>query len=505
VNSPHLYSHIDAVADRATQQIAFRRRRRIARSQFASALWVLIAAPLIALFIQLARWAGGYPAGIGFSWTALTAATIAAPILWIAFRTLSRRVAVHRRQALRAMDESLGSCERVVTADQFLEVRNRTGFMQAAVEDAESWVESARTASLLSGEREPAPIRWAWAAVPLGCLVILAAGWLAQQTLPPRAALAGDPINTNSQTPVDIVTPNEERVNPEVNERQDADPADERRADKKERNKTRQAPPANATPEGAEESQGQLADGETSEAQQSSNPSSAKGEPSTQGQPAKSDVRTPKKPAKKRAAENRKQKEQPEDQPMDPSGVTAGQGSSKGSNNTAAASDWSSRSQQATPDDEETEDEEDVEDEDEEQESRGGVQPNLRDRRPPVNRDLQIGFGNRSDPDANGRGGPGAQKKSRGVASLVLGVPIPDRVTGQPNKGRIRITQQRIVPEAEESDPVAAEDRGVRDGAVGPLPHPEMSPWLQQLVKRYFLQRRQSAKPTVPAIIQDET
>ena len=132
----------------------------------------------------------------------------------------------------------------------------------------------------------------------------------------------------------------------------------------------------------------------------------------------------------------------------------------KDPDNNAAPSDWASTSQAATPDDEDLEEEDEVDDEEEEQESRGGVQPNMRDRRTPVNRDLQIGFGtNRPNPDANGRGGPGGQKKSRGVASLVLGVPIPDRVNGQPNKGRIRITQQRITPEAEQSDPVAAQDR----------------------------------------------
>ena len=148
-------------------------------------------------------------------------------------------------------------------------------------------------------------------------------------------------------------------------------------------------------------------------------------------------------------------------------------------------------SQAATPEDDDSDEEDEVDDEEEEQESRGGVQPNMRDRRPPVNRDLQIGFGNaRPNPDANGRGGPSGQKKSRGVASLVLGVPIPDRVNGQPNKGRIRITQQRITPEAEQSDAVAAEDRTARQGPVGPIADPDFSPWLHDLVRRYFLQRR---------------
>ena len=63
--------------------------------------------------------------------------------------------------------------------------------------------------------------------------------------------------------------------------------------------------------------------------------------------------------------------------------------------------------------DQELEEEDDVDDDESESEARGGLQPNLRDRRPPVNRDLSIGFGNRANPDANGRGGPSQRKKSR--------------------------------------------------------------------------------------------
>ena len=88
----------------------------------------------------------------------------------------------------------------------------------------------------------------------------------------------------------------------------------------------------------------------------------------------------------------------------------------------------------STPDDDEIDEEDEIEDEDESEEARGGVQPSLRDRKPPVNRDLRIGFGNQKNPDANGRGGPSAQKKSRGVASLVLGVsdPRPREGAGEP-------------------------------------------------------------------------
>ena len=126
-----------------------------------------------------------------------------------------------------------------------------------------------------------------------------------------------------------------------------------------------------------------------------------------------------------------------------------------------------------------------------EQEARGGVQPSLRDRRPPVSRDLRIGFGNQPNPDANGRGGPSQHKKSRGTASLVLGVPIPDRIKGQPNPGKTKITQERIEPRAEEGTTLDAGERGTRQGTVGRLGRPEMTPWMRRLVGDYFRVRRQ--------------
>ncbi|MEM7518846.1 MAG: hypothetical protein AAF368_18230, partial [Planctomycetota bacterium] len=178
------------------------------------------------------------------------------------------------------------------------------------------------------------------------------------------------------------------------------------------------------------------------------------------------------------------------------SGSTAGKGSSKGSNKNPAVSKWSSKDQVTTEDDQEIEEDEDTEDEEEDQESRGGMQPNLRDRKPPVSRDLRIGFGNQKNPDANGRGGPSEAKKSRGTASLVLGVPIPDRVKGQPNPGKTKISQERIEPKAEESETVQASDRSERDAPIGVVEQRELSPWMRDLVREYFLSlRNESPKP----------
>jgi len=488
----NLNQAIDAVAENASSQIAADERQRAVRGQVGTTIVLLAVVPVVAALWQLVRWAAGLPAGVGFSWVWCIALSVALPVAWLAVKALTSRAEVDRLQALGAMDATLGSSERVVTADQFLQTSSPDGFMRAAVEDAESWIEQGRQARLKSRISTRIRTGAALLAVPVAILALAAAGWLAGMT-------RTSPVEASTKTaaivgpgPVATTAPKETVKRPFAAERPENPPTVRKAGPQP--SSSQGSTPANITPEGAKESQGELTDGETSSSQQSSNPSSAQGAPSSQGQPSLAQPQTPRKATPPKPRNNdRKKPDRPRKRSEEPSGATAGQGSSRGSNNNAASSDWSARSEMSRPDDESVADEEDVDDEDEEQKSRGGVQPNLRDRREPVNRDLQIGFGNAPPKaDSNGRGGPSGQKKSRGVASLVLGVPIPDRITGQPNRGRIRVTQHRITPQVEQADPVLAEDRGRRQGKVGPVHHPDFSPWLQNLVRRYFLQRRQS-------------
>ena len=242
---------------------------------------------------------------------------------------------------------------------------------------------------------------------------------------------------------------------------------------------------------------GRTSPGRPGEAQRASGSSRSRGAPS--GQAQRSAAEEPDASREPAPPKPREEDEEP-DEPRRPvneeeSGATAGRGSSRGSSRNPAVSEWTSRDQVTAPEDEDLEDDRDTEDEEEEQESRGGVQPHLRDRKPPVSRDLRISFGNNPNPDANGRGGPSEQKKSRGVASLVLGVPIPDRIKGQPNPGRTKITQERIEPRAEEATPVAAGDRGARAASAGTVPRPDLAPWMRALVRAYFLGLRSEGRP----------
>ena len=114
--------------------------------------------------------------------------------------------------------------------------------------------------------------------------------------------------------------------------------------------------------------------------------------------------------------------------------------------------DWSQRAQTAEGEPEEEEDStEDVEDESESSTQRGGIQPSLKDRNEAPSREL--GISGESGPPGAGRGGPTPPKKSRGTASLVLGVPIPDFVRGRVGPGTTQIVHERVEPSPMAGDP----------------------------------------------------
>lgn len=461
------------------------------------ALPLLAAVPAAFVVAQLMRWAvGGEPALLPLPFVLLL--SLLAPGIPAARAAATARARrISRSRALAEADRQLDLADRLVTADEFLRHGARTGFQQAAVEDAARRSEAAAGAALEAPEAAIAGSRRlpAWGALSL--LLLALSAWVS--TFEPRhvggggltetaAAEAGEPLDEEAAE--DAVTA-EDRAAPAPpeavpTERRAQDPAEAKRSESGE-----------DVDDSVKESSGRTGAGRSSGALSSSAASESRSAPSTQGQSSKPAERDKKKRESKKKKE-RKTGEQPtpERRPEDEqSGATAGKGSSKGSNRNPTASEWQSKDQVTEVDDQEVEDDEDTDEDEEEQENRGGVQPSLRDRRPPVSRDLQIGFGNRPNPDANGRGGPSEQKKSRGVASLVLGVPVPDRVKGRPGPGPTKITQERIEPQAEEAGALVASARAARSRPVPALSSVELGPQLRELVRAYFLARRAAAPP----------
>jgi hypothetical protein len=396
---------------------------------------------------------------------------------------------------LSELDHHLGSHDRLRTANQFLHASSNSAFELAAIEDAKETLERVESAAVAKAAPYVVTPRDVLLPVCASILAAVLAFWIHVEGTPKTqtdgqpqllAEAAGQPDKESKPSPNRQKTAvREER--PERPQPKEAQPKSDREARDP---KTNQQP--SPVLKGVKEGKGKTQTGESAEAATSSGAGDARGSSSQQPQKSQSPGK-PTEPKKKPEAKEKPTKpENQERKEEEDSGATTGRGAASGSNRSPAASPWPSKDQVTSEDEEALEEDEDVDDEFDNSEARGGVQPGLRDRKPPVNRDLTIGFGTAKNPDANGRGGPGDHKKSRGVASLVLGSPIPDHIKGRPNPGKTKITQERVQPETEDAQPFQGTSRPAREAPFGTLDKPDLLPWMRELVRSYYLAIRRS-------------
>ena len=469
------------------------RRHRATEATLAGlplALRLLAAVPAGALVLLGIGWLAGREL-VPLPVPLIAAIAVFGPILVLAilaFRAANRPIPGDL--ALATVDRELGLEDRLQTAAELLRIPDRTPFMQAALEDAARFTLEARERRLRLRRAALLDRRnflWIHGAIVL--LVLL--------SVLPRPEAATSRSTAEAPAAGSLEARSEPTPGPEERpEDPPAAPVERESTSGRAPEGGGVSPPQAAVPETEDElraSRGRTAAGRSADAAAATGASDSKGSPSNQSQASTPSAR---KPAKKPRQPTKPSPEPETNAPKqeDESGSTAGRGAATGSQRSPAASRWSSRDQVTSEEEQDLEDEDDVDDEIEENEARGGVQPGLRDRKPPVNRDLSIGFGNMKNPDANGRGGPGDQKKSRGVATLVLGVPIPDHVKGRPNPGRTKVTQERVRPEPEESSSVTATSRPPRQESTGPLDRSPLSPWMRRLVRDWFLSRQSTPR-----------
>ncbi len=485
-----LRNELDALSGEAERFIKAKRRRAAAVIGVKRFLPLVIVVPALWLMLSVVLHLGTGGVSGGWPWwiVILTVLLPAGCIFLVV--AMAAMQPVDRRDALAALDQELGLEDRLVTAEEFLRSDLESPFVAAALSDAARVAPQAR-AAVLKLERDRFELgQREWRFLAASAILLLIGSWVGG-----RDAAVNDMDGTAGSLDSDVVVldvrdedsltrpepeTRDERVEPEPSE---AVPA-------KSKSAATRRDKAGKLSDQTKESEGKTGEGRSSDAESTSGASESRGMPSNQSQQSKAGEKPNKKDAKKKPKPPTDLKPTEKKTAEENSGSTAGKGSSKGSNKNPAVSKWSSKDQVTTQDDQEIEDDEDTEDEEEDQESRGGMQPNLRDRKPPVSRDLRIGFGNQKNPDANGRGGPSEAKKSRGTASLVLGVPIPDRVKGQPNPGKTKITQERIEPKAEESAAIEASARKSRQTPAGNVQERELTPWMRTLIREYFLTLR---------------
>ena len=498
--APNLAPALDTLAATGGRWLWKSHLRDGLRARMPKTLALLLLAPAVALAVIGLGWVLGQPWKLP-----LLPLAVLCPVpslLYLGFHWFHLgRKRPGRRAGLAVFDEMLGLKDRLQTADEFLVRPHRTAFMEAAIEDAGPALETAgQNPPEWHWEEAPGELlRWAMAPV-LAVLLLVIAGFLpaasrtgADPAPPadgPPAWAVKSPVIPTTRPPapapaaVETNSPKEKRMQELVSKVTTGDPVPA---------KVRENPSPDLA--GRDKtSQGNSQGGQTSQAASAGRSSQSQGMAGSQAPasspdaPRESSNKKESKPKEEKPAENEPRKVE------DPSGATPGRGSSGGSSRNTASTDWVGKDRTEASDSQEfSGEEENVDDEDSKSEARGGLQPNVRDRRGPVSRDLGIGFANTVPKDANGRGGPGERKKSRGVAGLVIGVPIPDQVKGQPNPGRIKVTQERIQPQAEDMPSAAAEDRGRRSSPSGHLSERTLDKSMRETVRSYFLKTREEA------------
>ncbi len=496
-----LRSALDEFAERGARMLRSKASTEGHHRGLARHAALLLAGPGLILLVQLLQSAAG--ARVWDPSAAQLIIAVLAPWMLgsVASAMRAGQRAVSRAQAIALFDSAVGADERLVAADELLQAGAEGPFAAAALEDARWFVRPARAMEMPTPapdlSRAPRERNWIFACAAGGLALALFAALLggdpARVVPAPRDAVPAVVVADGGPTPVEAPRGADDPEPPQpADAPEGAMPSDAGEAEAA-------AKPAEL-PDEAKRKEGVGGSGRSSRAENSRGMSDARGAPTNQGQESKKPAtKKPLKPdAKKKSRKKKPFTKPPEAKKSvgEESGSTTGRGSSRGSNKNAVTSDWTSKDQVTTEEDEEVEDDEDVEDETSDSEARGGVQPNLRDRKPPVSRDLGIGFGNQPNPNANGRGGPSQPKKSRGTASLVLGVPIPDRVKGQPNPGKTKVTQERVEPRRERAGGAQAQPRTPRSGPSTVLASPEITGWLRDLVRTYFLELRNKESKT---------
>jgi hypothetical protein len=471
-------------------------------------LW-LFAAPLLLLML---RWTKGlfgqvlHPVSV---WMTLALALLG-PLLYVAARLAVVYYRYHPRRSstLALYDAELRAHDRLVTADEFLNDAagiegghgHSYGFKQAALADADQYARSALGAALSPLSLRQWKIRpVSWLGIPA---VLLVMGLL-------YSGLDGTQLAARSNDQA-LAAALEASVSPKASEEQRE--AARKRVRKLEQQK-RELQLAMIEKEEALVSEsrksrnekgaaGQPNSGTAAMARSRSNSKDAAGDPSSQKNSSK-----PKKPEEEKPEEkddkedkNRKNKKEEQKSTQTMMSATSGEGKLSMTHSSPSEFDLPEREDKAGAGTKQENSDAESEDEDEQEKTNTAEKPSLSQKMNAMNRDgsNSVPFTSEgrklfSSPEFGRANGGEPTKKSRGVPSMVLGVPVPDRVIGMVHPGRSKVTQEDAKPTQESSQMLQAQLRLARADAIGRIAHPGLPGWMRRLVADYFVTLRQQA------------
>lgn len=402
-----------------------------------------------------------------------------------------------KQLALALFDRQLNLKDSLQIADEFLDLPNRTAFQEAALDQAVSRINESKRHNLspilLSGPNfKGLKTKEAW----ISCAFLIVAvlvhfitpGEILAESTPVLAKIEIQTVSETSGTESDTDTKEETEAQLDQQQFEEmlalvtpsrARPTDSQQSPQTQNDQKSQSPQVSTAAEAANQG------AQSSTSQQSSGfKSEQKDVPQSQReQKSKPSSREQKPMSKKPPTENDNSENQM-------SGMSKSGSSNKVSTSSMSDSDYKTKD---NPDLEEPELEADDE-EDEEQESGASSKPMLEQRKAPADRQLSpAGAGQEQEnPDANGRSGAGGLKKTRGVAAKLLGVPMPDQLTGHSNPGRVKINRKNANPNLQAQESGAPSPHGQLDQSIGSVPDTNMNAWMRQLIQTYFTKNKTS-------------
>ena len=411
---------------------------------------------------------------------------------------------VDRQTSLALFDRELGLKDRLQSADEFRVKEQATPFEQAAITDAMPHAEKALQTRLANIEiAKPAmdTIKWplVFAAMFIFVLGLSTNGLQFEQ--PTLDVAMADPDHVPPHETVEEIKPpvfpEDKSTDNDVPE-PDSPVAEEQKPT--EMKKATEATNSESSLADADEAQSvpqQTSEsGLSASASKQNQPGQAASNISGLGnekQKEEEEVESKKQAKKSKPEKENKSKEDEKDDSA--SGIAGGKGA--GSGRQSASTEMLEQHSRSREDDfDQDVDQESDDEEDEEQEAASAAKPMLNQRKAPVDRQLTpSGVGFEENEDANGRSGPGGLKKTRGVAAMLLGVPMPDKLRSQINVGRIKVQRERSVPIPNQVQTTTSENRGQMDDSVGTFSRTELKPWMRDVAKNYFLDLRKNSNP----------
>lgn len=416
---------------------------------------MLLGVAAIFLFLRAFSWLAATPApGMAHVIASLAALWMVLSLHALASGLRDGRKQTH--QAAESLDLAHTTHNRIATAIALLQTADNSPFSRAAIRDGFEHLQRLKSQKPYS---DPTPLRWQRTSL---CAVAGLALLLVGLEFSPKDKRVGNGMTPNAAIPESGITNAEtalirQPLEPPAHDTQKVTRDRLGKSPDTAGKEERSQPPKPGSGSRSEGGMGLQAAGESGSGQAASKTSSAASGGGAKPEPGESEAAkpTPKPGERKPQAAARPKPAGEEKQ----GGSISASGSSGAGSMQSSQNEWSSKVKAKADDSDDFQADEAADEDMDPDKQRLGVQPALKSRSARISRELSLMMGlDPSNQQKRGRGGPGGQKKSRGTATMIMGVPVPGFLRGRLLAGPTKSTQEEVEPSPRDGEFAAAFD-----------------------------------------------